>query len=146
MDITDFTYDEMEATFRRKRKAAVPKLWSYSKKLHDPYKPKYYTVIELFVPQPSFFSPFPCILVSIRNTRFKTFFRILDLVDLEGIFVIPPAEQQKASQALQDAKRDASTIEQRIKDILATKNLAGLPSAVRAMVKVDEKTGELLIE
>jgi hypothetical protein len=146
MDIIDFTYDEMEATFRKKRKVAMPKLWSYSKKLHDPYRPKYYTVIELFVPQPNFYSPFPCILVSIRNTRFKTFFRILDLADLEGIFVIPSEEHQKANQALYNAKREALTIEQRIKDILATKNLAGLPSAVRAMVKVDEKTGELLIE
>jgi hypothetical protein len=146
MDITDFTYDEMEATFRRKRKAAIPKLWSYSNKLHDPYRPKYYTMIELFVPQPSFFSPFPCILVSIRNTRFKTFFRILDLSDLESVFTIPPEEHQKASVALQNAKIEASTIEQRIKDILATKNLAGLPSGIRSMVKVDEKTGELLIE
>jgi len=146
MDITDFTYDEMEATFRRKRKVAMAKLWSYTRKLPDPYRPKYYTKIELFVPQPNFFSPFPCILVSIRNTRFKTFFRILELADLEMVFNIPPEERQKCHQALQDAKREAETIEQRIKDIITTKNLAGLPSAVRAMVKVDEKTGELLIE
>jgi len=146
MDITDFSYDEMEATFRRKRKAHIPKLWSYSKKLHDPYRPKYYTVIELFVPQPNFFSPYPCILVSIRNTRFKTFFRILDLADLETVFTIPDDQRQKCHQALQDAKREALTIESRIKDILTTKNLAGLPPAVRAMVKVDEKTGELLID
>jgi hypothetical protein len=146
MDITDFTYDEMEATFRRKRKAQMPKLWSYAKKLPDPYRPKYYTKIELFVPQPTFFSPFPCILVSIRNTKFKVFFRVLELADLDGIFAIPLEEQQKASEALCNAKREAETIEQRVKDILATKNLAGLPSAVRAMVKIDEKTGELLIE
>jgi len=146
MDITNFTYDEMEATFRRKRRVGMPKLWRYSKKLYDPYRPKYYTSIELFIPQPNFYSPFPCILVSIRNTRFKTFFRILDLAELETIFTIPPEEHLKCHQALQDAKREAQTIEDRIKDILATKNLAGLPSAVRAMLKVDEKTGKLLIE
>ena len=146
MDITDFTYDEMEATFRRKRKSQMPKLWSFARKFPDPYRPKYYTKIELFVPQPTFFSPFPCILVSIRNTKFKTFFRILELADLEDIFTIPEEQHQKCHQALQDAKREALTIESRIKDILATKNLAGLPPAVRAMVKVDEKTGELLIE
>ena len=146
MDIVDFTYDEMEATFRRKRKVAMPKLWSYKKKLHDPYRSKYYTTIELFVPQPNFFSPFPCILVSIRNTKFKTFFRILDLDDLESIFAIPQDEREKASVALQNAKNEALLIEQRIKDILATKSLAGLPPAIRSHVKVDEKTGELLIE
>ena len=146
MDITDFSYDEMEATFRRKRKSAMPKLWSFTKKLPDPYRPKYYTKIELFVPQPNFFSPFPCILVSIRTIKYKAFFRLLDLSDLDQVFVIPEDQRQKCHQALQDAKREALTIEQRIKDILATKNLAGLPSAIRAMVKVDEKTGELLID
>ena len=146
MDITDFSYDEMEATFRRKRKVAMPKLWSHTKKLPDPYRPKYYTRIELFVPQPNFFSPLPCILVSIRNTKFRTFFRVLDLADLEMVFTIPEEEREKCHQALCVAKREADTIERRIKDILATKNLAGLPQAVRAMVKVDEKTGELLIE
>lgn len=146
MDIVDFGYDEMEATFRRKRRSAMPKLWSYTKKLPDPYRPKYYTNIKLFVPQPNFFSPFPCILVSISNAKFKCFFRVLDLADLDEVFVVPQEERQKCSEALQDAKREALTIEQRIKDILATKNLAGLPQPVRAMVKVDEKTGELLIE
>jgi hypothetical protein len=146
VDITDFTYDEMEATFRRKRKVAMPKLWRYSKKLTDPYRPKYYTKIELFVPQPNFFSPFPCILVSIRNTKFKCFFRLLSLDDLDEVFVIPEEERQGCRQALQDAKREAETIEQRLKYILETKNLAGLPSAVRGHIKLDEKTGELLID
>jgi hypothetical protein len=146
VDILDFGYDEMEATFRRKRKSAMPKLWSYAKKVPDPYRPKYYTKIELFVPQPNFFSPFPCILVSVRNTKFKCFFRVLDLMDLDEIFTIPQEERLKCSEALQDAKIEAQTIERRIKDILATKNLAGLPQPVRAMLKIDEKTGELLIE
>ena len=50
MDLQDLTYEEMEATFRRKRKKAMPKLWSYTKKLPDPYQPRYYTKIELFIP------------------------------------------------------------------------------------------------
>ena len=37
IDITDFSYEEMEATFRRKHKKAMPNLWSYAKKVEDPY-------------------------------------------------------------------------------------------------------------
>ena len=124
----------------------MPKLWTYSKKIPDPYRPKYYTKIEMFIPQPNFFSPFPCVLVSIRNPKFKTFFRVLDLQALKSVFSIPIDEEGKACQALQNAQEQADAITEKLRDILATKNLAGLPMAVRSHIKVDEETGELLIE
>lgn len=141
MDLLDFTYDEMEATFRHKRRSAISKLWSYTKELKDPYRPKYYTKIELFVPQPTFMSPFPCCIVSIRNAKFKTFFRILELSELEQVFVLPAAEKENALQALQNAKDQADTIENELRDLIARKRL---PAGIRGALKVDLETGELL--
>jgi hypothetical protein len=146
MDLLDLSYEELEATFRHKRKKALPKLWSYTKKLEDPYRPRYYTKIELFVPQPSFYSPFPCILVSIRNAKFKTFFRVLELKDLESIFVVPPEESQRADQALQKAKIEADNIEKLFRDRIEQKKLAGVPTGIRGSLKVDQETGELVLD
>jgi hypothetical protein len=141
MDITEFTYEELEATFRRKRRKAMPKLWSYVKKIQDPYRPKYYTRIELFVPQPNFLSPFPCILISIRNSKFKAFFRVLDLAAVDEVFIVPVDQREMASQALSEAKRQADDIEETLRHLISQKRL---PGAVRAILKVDSETGEVL--
>jgi endonuclease III len=104
MDVMGLTYEELEATFRHKRKKAMPILWRHIKDIGDPYRPEFSTRIEVFIPQPTFLSPFPCVLVSIRSGKFKSFFRVLNLSDLESIFAIPEDEREKASQALSEAK------------------------------------------
>ena len=143
MDLLDFTYDEMEATFRHKRRSAITKLWSYTKQIKDPYRPKYYTKIELFVPQPTFMSPFPCFIVSIRNAKFKTFFRMLDLSELEQVFVLPASDKENALDALQNAKKQADIIENDLRDLIARKRL---PAAIRGALKVNPETGEILAD
>jgi hypothetical protein len=137
--LNDFTYEELEATFRRRKKKAMPKLWSYTKKLQDPYSPKFYTTIELFVPQPTLFSPLPCIIVSIRSVKFKAFFRVADLETLDAVFNIPEQDRQNASVALLKAQKDVSNMETLVKSLFAGKTPA---QAVAELAK----NGELEFE
>jgi hypothetical protein len=149
MDFPGFTYQDLEATFRHKVKKRMPKLWSYKEKLYDPYKPKYYTTFEMFVPQPTLDSPLPCVLISIRNSKYKTFFRVADPADLAKVFTLPPEELQKCHEALCSAKLEASGIERILKDLI---NQRMPPKDVPGMYRqqleemgivLDPETGEL---
>lgn len=141
-EFTDIGYTDVEATFRTRRKVRMPKLWSYRKKVPDPYTPKFYTAIEFFIPQPNFNSPFPCILVSIKNAKFKMFFRIRQLDELEDIFSIPGEEKAKAVDAIAKAEKQASDIEKVLRDTLRQKSLSD--AILEAKQVVDQETGEIL--
>lgn len=140
-DFSDISYTDIEATLRPRRKTRIPKLWSYKKKVPDAYTPKYYTAIEFFIPQPNFNSPYPCILVSIKNAKFKMFFRIRELDELEDIFSIPGNEKLKAENALLKAEKEASGIEKVLRDTLNRKSLSD--AVVDAKRLVDKETGEI---
>jgi predicted RNA-binding protein YlxR (DUF448 family) len=123
LPMMDFTYEELQGMFRRVRRKALPKLWEYRKELQDPYTP-FKTKILMYVPHPTLFAPFPCILVSIANPKSRMFFRIKSFQDLEAVFVLPADEQTRAILALKNAQEEAERLEAISKALEVSKDLA----------------------
>ena len=94
----------------RKSKAILQKYWSYKTIHKDPYEPKYYVSLELFVPIPNRDNPFPCVLVNIYNSSGRVFFRILDIKELSFFAEIDAEEIGNCQMALKLANSEARKI------------------------------------
>jgi len=136
----DFTYEEMEGIFRKKRKRAISKLWEYRKEIPDPYLPQFHTKILFYIPTPTLFAPLPCILIAVANAKARMFFRVRDIRDMENVFQLPEDELQKASEALCNAQNQVDGMEGIVKDLFAGKML---PEALSALTKEELREIEI---
>lgn len=118
-----YTNVELEGIFRKRVKRRIPKLWEFDRKLYDPYTPKHYVKVQMFIPNPTLEAPLPAVLVMIATAHRSVLFRLASPDDLPGVMFLPPEELLKARQALQDAKLAADDIERMIKSHLDRKHL-----------------------
>ncbi|MBI2934905.1 MAG: hypothetical protein HYY29_04970 [Chloroflexi bacterium] len=88
----------------------INKLAAAVRDLPDPYKPEYFTHLEVFVVRPTAVDPYPCLLVSIRNGHKKLFFRVVDLSAYDGAFRLSPASRKRLRKGLALARRQAAAL------------------------------------
>ena len=131
-------------------KPKLAKYWEYKTIHKDPYDPRYYLTVEMFVPIPSRDSPFPCILVNLYNSKGRVFFRIVDLKELLFFANIDPEEVENCSMAMKLANSEANKILEVNREIEHRKRL---PEGVRVVYyneqtkeATDPDTGEILKE
>ena len=122
------------------KKKLVHWLAVVSKRVRDAYSPKNWTWRMLMVPKPTMESPYPCILVSIRNGHSKLFFRVRDLDAYKQAFLLSSNEEAKIIQALSEAQAEADKLEGDIRLIFEKRRL---PEGV-GLARTD--TGEIVAE
>lgn len=89
----------------------IRKLGQVDREIRDPFKPEYYTHLEVFVPKPTLESRLPCILLSIRNGHRKLFFRLKNLNAYDRAFNLTGKERKRLVRGLETAWVQSKKIE-----------------------------------
>ena len=106
-----------------------------SRKIRDAYDTKAYTWRMVLVPKPTFQSPLPGILVSLRNGHKKILLRVKSLEDYDRAFTLTAEEREKIRLALFEANREADRIEDDFRHL-----------AEKRRQSSDADTGEVMAE
>ncbi len=117
----------------------IQKLAWVRKKIVDPYNPKAWLDLELFVPKPTRDNPLPCILVSVRNGHSKLFFRLQDVSDFVKGFSLTRRMKERLKLGLVQANAEADEIEKDLRLLMARRKHP-------ASTLVDTDTGEVIAE
>lgn len=130
-----FTNIELEGIFRQRVRKRIPKIWEFERKVPDPYAPKQYVKVLMFVPHPTLEAPYPCILTMIATAHRSVFFRLARVDDLPGVLFLGEEEVVKCREALCNAQEEADQIEEILRDHLARRKL---PHAISRASELEE--------